>query len=343
MATCSRDGSVCLWDMRMHYAQLEQLPVTESAESNQAQAINRPWIQMEQVHFNESLSTDKKRRRKSLSTPVQFSNHQQAVTAVEFLTHPVHNEQILVTAGAVDGQIKYWDIRKLPSAGSSKKTRKPAGELYQWALKNEQGRAHGITSICLDQSASRIFASCRDHRIHALNALNYDGTLCSTSTLSSNKMSDNPEGTLLYTLSSPSFRCESFYCRLALSPDEQYIACGSSTPDAFVWKVPDLNIMKNPCNPRYRKSLLDRIQATRLVGHQKESSCISWLSSSRQLVSCSDDMTVRMWSTDCHTSTQLTDETESDEHFRGSLATGLARIDRKLLISKKDDVMTNDV
>lgn len=44
-------------------------------------------------------------------------------------------------------------------------------------------------------------------------------------------------GAPLTRFTAPDFRCSSFYVRMAISPDDQYIACGSTDKNIYIWEV----------------------------------------------------------------------------------------------------------
>lgn len=82
------------------------------------------------------------------------------------------------------------------------------------------------------------------------------------------------------TLSANGFVCRSFYTRCALSPCERYLLTGSSSNAAFIWDL-----------------LPSKRNVTQLYSHDGHVSCVAWSQSSNTTVAtCSDDLSVRIWS-----------------------------------------------
>ncbi|TNN76144.1 Denticleless [Liparis tanakae] len=71
----------------------------------------------------------------------------------------------------------------------------------------------------------------------------------------------------------------SFYVKSTISPDDQFLASGSSDNNAYVWKISD---------PKQPPMMLQ--------GHSEEVTSVSWCPTDfTKIASCSDDHTVRIW------------------------------------------------
>lgn len=247
-ATGARDGNILIWDVRCTGVAVPQGDYVHRA----ADAIRK-------AHSGSPLETPIRKRRKRVGSLTPGRNaSSQSVTAVKFLEH---RPRLLASAGAANGIIKYWDTRShgsfafkdvpIPSETSS-----PSGT---------SKRPHGIASLSLDSRGARLFAASTDNHIYMYNAYNL--------------------GESARKFTSPGYECSSFYIRTSVSPDDRFIASGSTDKRLHVWEID-----APPGNLR---------NAIALKGHGREVTSVSW---SRwrldRLASCSDDSTVRVWNAD---------------------------------------------
>ncbi|RUS77475.1 hypothetical protein EGW08_014781 [Elysia chlorotica] len=149
-----------------------------------------------------------KLRKKRISSALRDA--QQSVTSVLF-----QNENFIISAGAVDGCLKVWDIRKTYKV-------KPAGAtpLHVFSYSGSNLRRHGYTSLVLDSRRMRLFASCTDDVIYEYNMASYDS---------------NP------VQSWRGHKNSTFYVKTALSPDDQFLLSGSSDERAYIWQLVTLS------------------------------------------------------------------------------------------------------
>ncbi|GBG79386.1 hypothetical protein CBR_g29535 [Chara braunii] len=186
-ASGSRDGSVMLWDVRCG----------EAYSINNQESFFRPFEVIVDAHL--SSKTRKHRRRKG---SVQ-GDPKQSVTAVLYL----YDENLLATAGASDGVVKFWDVRN---------TKHPVMQTPHSEGSSYNGRVHGIASLAQDHTGGRIIASCHNSNIYLYSVIHadkgpvkcYNGHVVST-----------------------------FYVKATFSPDGTHILSGSSDKNAYVWQV----------------------------------------------------------------------------------------------------------
>ncbi|KAG9284317.1 hypothetical protein G9A89_007472 [Geosiphon pyriformis] len=205
-----------------------------------------------ELHLNSTLTissphspmTSSKKNRLSDPNPIR-STPTNSVTGVQFLKHANH----LATSGAVDGIIKCWDI-----SGTSR------NKLLETSIScSTAKRPHGISTLALDNSGQRLFANSTDNYIYV-----YDATKL---------------GAPLARFTHPTYRCSSFYVRIAISPDDRYLVSGSSDKALYIWEI------DAPEQPPII-----------LYGHEQEVTSIAWGSKGFDTIaSCSDDATLRIW------------------------------------------------
>ncbi|XP_064411202.1 denticleless protein homolog [Latimeria chalumnae] len=192
--TGARDGNIMVWDTRCSkkdgfYRQVKQISGAHNTLDKQ------------------TPSKQKKRKQPSrgLAPSVDF---QQSVTVVLF-----QDEHTLISAGAVDGVIKVWDLRKTYAAYHQDPV---ASQLFPYA--GTSTRKLGYSSLVLDSTGSRLFANCTDDSIYMFN-------------MTGLKMS--PVATF------SGHQNSTFYVKSSVSPDDQFLISGSSDSNAYIWKVAD--------------------------------------------------------------------------------------------------------
>lgn len=239
-ATGGRDGAIIIWDTRMD---------TES------EIIQKVDNRIQNAHLGGGPTTPSSTRRRgnrSATPKIPANASNSSVTGLVF-----QDEYTLISCGPGDGVIKSWDLRRcystlkkepiakhnLPYAGSS-------------TLK-------GFTNLVIDESGTRLYASCMDSNIYCYNIGSY---------------AKDPY--MVYSGAS----IKSFYIKSCLSPDGQYLLSGSSDEKAYIWNV------KNP------------VPLATLTGHTYEVTSVAWASHQNNLdggnmalVTCSDDACHKIW------------------------------------------------
>ncbi|KAJ1569884.1 hypothetical protein HK096_011061 [Nowakowskiella sp. JEL0078] len=140
-------------------------------------------------------------------------------------------------------------------------------------------RQHGISSIATDSDGTRLVALSRDSGIY--------------------EYSSHSLGSPLQVLRWPTQRCDSFYLRVTLSPDARFVACGSSDSNIYVWEfggAPAPIILQV---------------------HEGEVSAVTWnKATEKQMASCSDDGTVRIWNM---VQNSPEDDNPANKHLRSTI------------------------
>ncbi|KAJ3029966.1 UNVERIFIED_CONTAM: hypothetical protein HDU68_010543 [Siphonaria sp. JEL0065] len=174
-ATATRDGTIALWDVRC-------TGVLIGDEYTQRSVHEIP-----DAH---SLSmVISKKKKKILNT-----TSCQSVVSVKYLRH---DSNMLASAGASDGLVKFWDIRS--------KGHEPV-EIS--TPPSTTGRTYGFVSMIVDPSGTKLYAASKDNTIHEYSTLSL--------------------GSPIRSFTSPKLCIDNFFIKTTISPDGKVLACGSN-------------------------------------------------------------------------------------------------------------------
>ncbi|XP_052390972.1 denticleless protein homolog isoform X2 [Carassius gibelio] len=197
------------------------------------------------AHMKLEKYTPQIKKRRGMAPPV---DSQQGVTVVLFC-----DESKLVSSGAVDGIIKMWDLRKNYTAHQPSPL-----PLQAYPYPGSCTRRLGYSGLSLDSTGSRLFSNCTDDNIYMFNISSLKTTPVAVFSGHSNS---------------------SFYVKSSVSPDDQFLASGSSDHHAYIWKITE---------PKQAPMMLQ--------GHSQEVTSVAWCPTDfTKIASCSDDNTVRIW------------------------------------------------
>lgn len=334
LATCSRDGSVCLWDLRCAQTVLGSRKVKaltraphflnnsrEVAPSTEIIGAHTPWDKMKMVNG--------KRPSAPLASKADF-----AVTACTFISES--RPHMLATASEHNAIIKLWDMRASYKQRSGRPT--PVAATAEPRL-HELSRPFGVTSMVMSTDCSRLYTLCRDNTIYAYSTAHL--VLGGTSEM--NTGSTQPfkpsrgAGTGLapiYGFRHNKLRLGSFYDKLSIRPktdehseilaagtgedcavlfptDEKYLNKAARTP--FLSSEPIQRWARGVRPPSFHRASSPSMSAsvnsvrhkeetpiyhhgTPLINaHKKEVTCCTWIPGNGQLVTVADDYTARCW------------------------------------------------
>ncbi|OXB72432.1 UNVERIFIED_CONTAM: hypothetical protein H355_006486 [Colinus virginianus] len=147
-----------------------------------------------------------KKKRQNLRGLAPVVDFQQSVTVVL-----LQDEHTLISAGAVDGVIKVWDLRKNYAA-----YRQDPVPLRSFCYPGTSTRKLGYSSLVLDSTGANLFANCTDDNIYMFN-------MTSLKTFPVAVFGGHQNST--------------FYIKSSISPDDQFLVSGSSDCNAYIWKV----------------------------------------------------------------------------------------------------------
>ncbi|KAF4082529.1 hypothetical protein AMELA_G00152550 [Ameiurus melas] len=209
----------------------------------------RQTKQISGAHMKVERNTPQTKKKRATSRGMAPSvDSQRGVTAVLF-----RDENTLISSGAVDGMIKMWDLRKSYTAYQQSPT-----PLQTYQYPGSSTRKLGYSGLTLDCTSSRLFCNCTDDNIYMFDV---------------SGMKTTPVAVF------SGHRNSSFYVKSSVSPDDQFLASGSSDGHAYIWKISD---------PAQTPVMLQ--------GHSQEVTSVTWSPSDfTKIATCSDDNTVRIW------------------------------------------------
>ncbi|KAG0272339.1 hypothetical protein BGZ95_011919 [Linnemannia exigua] len=217
-----------------------------STTSATGETVYRPADRLLNVHASTTRTVPPKKTKHGSDGP-------NTASAVQYM---LHNENVIASTGSLDGSIKYWDVRK---HGTYFKHDYPTPLLTSKYTPTTR-RAHGMTSMALSPDGSALYALSSDNNIYMYN----------TTAL----------GHPVERFGGSDFACSSYYIKISVSPDGNYIASGSSK-DLYVWEI----------NRPQKKPLI-------FQGHEREVTGVDWakdVGHGTELSGCSDDAKVRTW------------------------------------------------
>ncbi|KFP30292.1 Denticleless protein, partial [Colius striatus] len=190
--TGGRDGNIMVWDTRC----------------NKKDGFYRQVNQISGAHnvVDKQTPSKPKKKRQNLRGLAPLVDFQQSVTVVL-----LQDKHTLISAGAVDGVIKVWDLRKNYAA-----YRQDPVPYKSFSYPGTSTRKLGYSSLVLDSTGANLFANCTDDCIYMFNMTSLRTTPVAI-------FSGHQNST--------------FYIKSSTSPDDQFLVSGSSDCNAYIWKV----------------------------------------------------------------------------------------------------------
>jgi denticleless len=249
----SRDGSILIFDLRCNKQLIESI---DNLPNNTEQTVQiRPINTLNTAHFVENPSNPKhtgkgassvlKSKSSTLNPPSSPSTHHHHHTpsSAPKKSIPVscvlfQNEHLLSSAGATDGLIKVWDIRKL-SLSSSKKQIEPL-PIHTLDHLNHQIKlstatpstknTKGYSNLLFNSSRSRLYANCMNNNMYEFNFVTYN----SNHTRSINPSVASRDG------KTPAAMCHlntSNFIKSSISKCDNFVLTGSSDFNAYIYST----------------------------------------------------------------------------------------------------------
>ncbi|XP_066931067.1 denticleless protein homolog [Clytia hemisphaerica] len=192
--TGARDGKIMIWDARCNRKNGYNIPVKTISGGH-----------VLPVKESNALTGSGKKRRSRRNSMFQ-ADAKASVTSAIFL-----GSKTVISAGACDGVIKQWDLRK--SYANIKGEPVP---IHTVPFPGSGPRVHGYSSLVANSSMSRIYAVCANDVVYE-----YSTTNNATVPMATYK----------------NHVVKSFYVKAALSPDDRFLLCGSTNGNAYIWQV----------------------------------------------------------------------------------------------------------
>nr|KMM66239.1 LOW QUALITY PROTEIN: WD repeat-containing protein [Coccidioides posadasii RMSCC 3488] len=330
VATCSRDGSINIWDLR--YKAFDkpslQLHCSLASDGDDTTRISTAKMKYPQVSNNIRGAHSERPRSKGQS---ESQSHREdiSVTSISFL-HP-GREHLFVTSCESNACVRLWDMRT--SYSLRRKMSTPVAITRQ-PESHSRYRQFGLTSLVFNGDGNRLYTLCRDGTVYAYSTphliLGNSNELSLSNPPLRRFPGEEPKAGLgpLYGFRHPRLLVATFFvklrsasandntssllsdnCAIVFPTNERYFKKSLPTSEISL----PTNSMPGPKGYGGRRIGLQRTKSgtslsarlehdipiyqhgSPLVeGHQKEVSAVSWTNNG-ELVTVSDDLHARCW------------------------------------------------
>ncbi|KIY03942.1 uncharacterized protein Z520_00634 [Fonsecaea multimorphosa CBS 102226] len=245
LATCSRDGSVSLWDLRcaQPVGTLDIMPLQRAPHFLDHSRRVTSKVEIRDAHTSWDKPKFPNGKRTGLSSRIDF-----AVTTCAFISDT--RPHMLATASEHNAMIKLWDMR------ASYKQRSGRPNPVSVTLEPESHEAlrpFGVTSMATNTDGSRLYTLCRDNTIYAYSTAHLvlggcpEMSLTSSHPFRTSRTAGQGLGPL-YGFRDPSLRLGSFYDKLAVrrktSENTELLAAGSGEDCAVIFPTDERYLTK---------------------------------------------------------------------------------------------------
>lgn len=329
LTTCSRDGSVQIWDMRCGgrgtVASLRTAFArnVDNGEKEPTVRYSKHTLDVGSAHRSTKMTSQ-------LSSFSGSGSDSVSITSIQHL--PPDRQHYILTTSEVNSSIKVWDLR---NAGRRNGLALPVSSSAVPELHNRT-RNYGINCMTLSTDGARLYTACRDGTIYAYSTnhllLGRAPDAPSSGTRSRSSKTSNTGVGPLYGFRHPSLRIGSFYVkasiRKAKDDKSEMLAIGSSDNCAFLFPtderylpvreisgaraddededgaLPALPILSSK-KARPDGNIPIYEQGTALArGHNKEITSLTWTHGG-ELVTIGDDFAARCWREDADKAREL--------------------------------------
>lgn len=258
LASCGRDGKILCYDVRGPRVVVDHMKPQEYGR------FIGPYNFASYAHRR---SNAKRKSELHSVTSVTYNN----------------NGDAILSSGGSDGLVKLWDVRNLRSPvgafEDANECEYVRGSFFDRGISQrfrgtadgsgktrKTHRYRGISAIAKDPTSSRFVVSYIDNHMAMFDSNNVSSTFLNTQPIRH--------------FVSREYDTSSYYIKPCFSPDGNYVACGSTNGRVFIWDV-DHPMVAPTC----------------LFVHDGGVSSVHW-SRNNTLVTCSDDLTTRVWNID---------------------------------------------
>lgn len=259
IATCSRDGSVSMWDLRCKGFEKPslQLRCSLDSETNDISNSSSAKLKYPQVlnSIHDAHSGGPLQSKGGESNRAELRRNGLSVTALAFL--PAGRENLFVTGSEANACVKLWDLR---TAYNVRRGRALPLATTRQPESHDKHRVYGLTSLTFGGDGSRLYTSCRDGTIYAYSTshlmLGNAPEICPNSRPRRSVGPDKEGLGPLYGFRHPRFQVSTFYIKAAIRPAAngkgEMLAVGSSDQCAVLF----------PTDERYLNSDEDKTPET---------------------------------------------------------------------------------
>lgn len=324
VASCSRDGTVNIWDLRTRSVDgpAQQLcRASKAGVEDQPRDFNLPAVSLRDSIRAAHSDGDRSR---NVVVPKSKSHHRReeaSVTSLLFLG--AGRQHLIATSSEANASVKLWDMR---TTYNTRRARPLPVSTTRQPDSHETHRRFGLTSMALSTDSARLYTLCRDNTIYAYSSshliLGSAPEMMTTTSLRPRWAGGAEREGLgpIYGFRHQQLQVSTFYVKLSIrkQKDEkaELLATGSgnecailfSTNERYLrpqsWSRPTLGqvpptLRHSDSDIEIAPSLKDDIpiyhHGTALVrGHVKEVTSVAWTSEGH-LVTASDDFSVRCW------------------------------------------------
>ncbi|GHJ85909.1 hypothetical protein NliqN6_2311 [Naganishia liquefaciens] len=218
-----------------------------------------------------------------------------AVRSVTSLLALKTDRNLIASGGSADGVVKFWDIRAQLASPRRIFVSEAASETLDRTADRGR-RSRGIISLI--EAQGKVYAMCNDARIHS-HAI------------------ASPRLALPTFYTHPNMTTSSFYLKLAVSPCEGYLACGTTAGRFAMWGI------ERDFLGRWDAPGGEAVNAVQGVecgfgGHTRQVGAIDWAAD--QIATGSDDYSSRVWRPDEEAYTGMREGQTGASYWAGSVA-----------------------
>ncbi|KAJ9093224.1 hypothetical protein QFC20_007191 [Naganishia adeliensis] len=208
--TAGRDGNILIFDLRTtgHWSDSGGMDEQRYARARQGNGAGGYW---DQGKINPVLIV----RNAHGENCGKKVSARSAVRSVTSLLALKSDRNVIASGGSADGVVKFWDLRaQLASTRRIYVSESVNQTLDRTADRGKRSR--GVVSLV--EAKGNIYAMCNDARIHSHSI-------------------QSPQLALPTYYTHPTLNNSSFYLKLAVSPCENFLACGASEGRFVMWGI----------------------------------------------------------------------------------------------------------